>query len=164
MSHELRTPLNAIIGFAELMHNGKVPAADHHEYLGDILDLAKVESDRMDFRPQKVQLPKGVGEAKDILRSLAAKQRIQIDVAIDPGTQEAFLDPGKFKQVLYNCLSNAIKFSKEGGRVRLCIGPENLHRFRLEVEDEDVVRTLARTVLSKAGYALLEARRGKRPS
>ena len=72
MSHELRTPLNAIIGFAELMHRGKVGpvSAEHEEYLGDILtsakhllqlindvlDLAKVESGKMEFRPEPVDL------------------------------------------------------------------------------------------------------------
>src|ERR1051325_12239404 len=69
MSHELRTPLNAIIGFADLMHKGKVGplSAEHHEYVGDILtssrhllqlinhvlDLAQVESGKMEFRPMQ---------------------------------------------------------------------------------------------------------------
>jgi signal transduction histidine kinase len=88
MSHELRTPLNGIIGFAELMHDGKVGAvsADQKEYLGDILtssrhllqlindvlDLAKVESGKMEFRPETLALPKVVGEVNDVLRTLVA--------------------------------------------------------------------------------------------
>src|SRR5207247_8620680 len=84
MSHELRTPLNAIIGFAELMHRGKVGpvSPQHEEYLGDILtssrhllqlindvlDLAKVESGKMEFRPEPVDLAGLVNEVCDILR------------------------------------------------------------------------------------------------
>ena len=93
MSHELRTPLNAIIGFAELMHRGKVGpvSAEHQEYLGDILtsskhllhlindvlDLAKIESGKMEFRPESVDLAKLAREVCDILRGLAASQRLQ---------------------------------------------------------------------------------------
>src|SRR4029079_15328150 len=90
MSHELRTPLNAIIGFAELLHDGKAGpvAPDQKEFLGDILissqhllqlihdvlDLAKVESGKMEFRPVAVDLQKVVGEVRDILRSMAASK------------------------------------------------------------------------------------------
>src|SRR5205807_4834944 len=131
MSHELRTPLNAIIGFAELMHDGKVGpvSAPHHEYLGDILtssrhllqlindvlDLAKVEAGKMEFRPEPVDLAKLVAEVRDILRTLAAKKRIKIETAVGPGLDGVVLDPAKMKQVLYNYLSNALKFTPEEG-------------------------------------------------
>ena len=100
MSHELRTPLNAIIGFADLMFKGKVGAvsADHKEYLGDILnssrhllqlinhvlDLAKVESGKMEFLPEPIDLGKVVGEVRDILRGFASTRRIRIETQIDP--------------------------------------------------------------------------------
>src|SRR5438128_1689919 len=124
MSHELRTPLNGIIGFAELMHDGKVgPVSDDHkEYLGDILvssrhllqlindvlDLAKVESGKMEFRPEPVDLAKLVGEVRDILRTLTAKKRIRLAVEVDPSLTDVEADPAKLKQILYNYLSNAI--------------------------------------------------------
>ncbi len=133
MSHELRTPLNAIIGFAELMFKGKVgPVSDNHkEYLGDILnssrhllqlindvlDLAKVESGKMEFRPEPVDLGKVLGEVRDILRGLASARRIRIETAVDPSIAAAVLDPSKLKQILYNYLSNALKFSPEEGLV-----------------------------------------------
>jgi signal transduction histidine kinase len=152
MSHELRTPLNAIIGFAELMYNQKVLPADYREYHGDILnssrhllqlindvlDLAKVESGKMEFRPEAVHLPRLVGEVKDILRTLAGKNRIQLDVEVAPETQDVLLDPAKLKQVLYNYLSNAIKFSSEGGRVWIRALPEGADQFRIEVEDQGI--------------------------
>jgi PAS domain S-box-containing protein len=152
MSHELRTPLNAIIGFSELMYDGKVPVTDHHEYLGDILtssrhllqlindvlDLAKVESGKMEFRVEPIHLAKLVGEVKDILRSLAAKTRCRIEVEVAPAVEEVHLDPAKLKQVLYNYLSNAVKFSPEGGHVWIRAVPVGVGSFRLEVEDEGI--------------------------
>jgi PAS domain S-box-containing protein len=154
MSHELRTPLNGIIGFAELMHDGKVGpvAADHKEYLGDILtsarhllqlindvlDLAKVESGKMEFRPEPVDLAKLAGEVRDVLRTLAAKKQIGIEAAVDPTLRDVVVDPAKLKQVLYNYLSNALKFTSDGGRVAVRFQSEGADAFRLEVEDTGI--------------------------
>jgi PAS domain S-box-containing protein len=154
MSHELRTPLNAIIGFAELMHDGKVGpvAPDQKEYLGDILtssrhllglindvlDLSKIEAGKMEFLPERVDLRKIAAEVRDILRSLAASRRITISIEVDAGAGEVVADPAKLKQVLYNYLSNALKFTPEEGRVTLRMGPEGGEYFRLEVEDTGI--------------------------
>lgn len=155
MSHELRTPLNAIIGFADLMHSGKVgPLAEHHrEYLGDILtssrhlhqlvndvlDLAKIEAGKVEIRPEAVDLSKAVAEVRDILRGLAGAVRIQCEVDVDPRLSIVVLDPHKLKQVLYNYLSNAIKFSKSDGRVRVHAYPTaDLSTLRLDVTDEGI--------------------------
>jgi PAS domain S-box-containing protein len=154
MSHELRTPLNAIIGFTELMFNGKVgPVSDdHREYLGDILDssrhllqlindvldLAKVESGKMEFRPEPVDLAKVIAEVGDILRGLASTKRIRIETDVDPSIAAAVLDPSKLKQVLYNYLSNALKFTPEAGRVVIHVVPEGADQVRIEVVDTGI--------------------------
>jgi PAS domain S-box-containing protein len=154
MSHELRTPLNAIIGFAELMHRGKVGpvSADHEEYLGDILtsskhllqlindvlDLAKVESGKMEFRPEPVDLAKLVNEVRDTLRGLVASHGLRIETDVDPEVSAAAVDPARVKQILYNYLSNAIKFTPEGGRVSVRITPEGPDMFRIDVGDTGV--------------------------
>ena len=154
MSHELRTPLNSIIGFAELMHHGKVGpvSPEHREYLGDILtsarhllqlindvlDLAKVESGKIELRPEPLDLAKVVGEVKDILRGLAAEKRMRVDLDIDPAVGVVVLDPAKLKQVLYNYLSNAIKFTPDNGRVVVRITPEAPDALRIEVEDNGI--------------------------
>ncbi|MEP7119573.1 MAG: PAS domain S-box protein [Byssovorax sp.] len=154
MSHELRTPLNGIIGFAELMHDAKVGpvSADHKEYLGDILtssrhllqlindvlDLAKVESGKMEFRPERVDLAKLVSEVRDILRTLTAEKRIHLTCEVDPRLGAIQADPAKLKQVLYNYLSNALKFTPEKGHVTIRARPEGDARFRLEVEDTGI--------------------------
>jgi protein-histidine pros-kinase len=154
MSHELRTPLNAIIGFAELMFRGKVGpvSAEHQEYLGDILssskhllqlindvlDLAKVESGKMEFRPESVDLATLSNEVRDVLRGLAASKRLQVQTFIDPEVAIVTVDPARVKQVLYNYLSNAIKFTPEGGRISIHIAPEGATLFRIDVTDTGV--------------------------
>src|SRR5665213_342843 len=154
MSHELRTPLNAIIGFSELMYHEKVGpiSPDHKEYLGDILtsgrhllqlindvlDLTKIEAGKMEFRPEMMDLAKVTGEVKDILRGLAGTKKIQVESEIDPALSRVVLDSSKFKQVLYNYLSNAIKFTPEAGKIVIRLKPEGGHQFRLEVEDTGI--------------------------
>jgi signal transduction histidine kinase len=154
MSHELRTPLNAIIGFAELLYDGQVPldSPTHREFLGDILssgrhllqlindilDLAKVEAGKLEFRPERVEIPKLVGEVVAILRTTAAHKQIRIETEVDPSVAVLTVDPARLKQVAYNYLSNALKFTPTGGRVVLRIKPDDGDRFRLEVEDTGI--------------------------
>jgi PAS domain S-box-containing protein len=154
MSHELRTPLNAIIGFAELMHKGKVGpvSPEHEEYLGDILtsskhllqlinnvlDLSKVESGKMDFHPEPVDMAKLSGEVRDVLRGLASSKRLRVTTHVDAAAATMVVDPARVKQILYNYLSNAIKFTPENGRIDVRIAPEGLDSFRIDVEDTGV--------------------------
>lgn len=154
MSHELRSPLNGIIGFAELMHLGKVGpvSPEHKEYLGDILsssrhllqlindilDLAKVESGKMEFHPENVDLTLVINEVCDILRTLISKKKIKLTIDVDPSTNLVIIDPAKLKQILYNFISNAVKFANEEGIVSIRVIPEGTKYFRLEVEDNGI--------------------------
>jgi PAS domain S-box-containing protein len=151
MSHELRTPLNAIIGFTELMYDGKVPADSprQREFLAhilasgrhllqlvnDILDLSKVEAGKMEFRPELVDLSIIIDEVVAMLRTVASSKRLRVETDVDPDMREAILDPARLKQVLYNYLSNALKFTPEGGRVGVRVTAETAETFRLEVHD-----------------------------
>lgn len=154
MSHELRSPLNGIIGFAELMHLGKVGpvSPEHKEYLGDILtssrhllqlindilDLAKVESGKMEFHPEKIDIGTVISEVCDILRTLIAKKKITLTINVDPKITDIIIDPAKLKQILYNYISNSVKFTNEGGKVNIHVFPEDENYFRLEVEDTGI--------------------------
>ncbi|NUP13014.1 MAG: response regulator [Polyangiaceae bacterium] len=154
MSHELRTPLNSIIGFAELLHDGEVDpnSAEHKEFLGDILrsgrhllqlindvlDLAKVEAGKLEFHPETVNLAALVQEVCSILRTTAAAKRIVLALEIDSRIGPLFIDAARLKQVLYNYLSNAIKFTPEGGRVAIVATEDGLEGFRLEVIDTGI--------------------------
>jgi PAS domain S-box-containing protein len=154
MSHELRTPLNAIIGFAELMHDARVGpvSPDHKEYLGDILsssrhllqlindvlDLAKVEAGKIDLHPEPVDLVQAASEARDVFRAIGERKQIAIEVMTEPGLASVVADPAKLKQVLYNYLSNALKFTPAGGRVSIRFLADGDAAFRLEVEDTGI--------------------------
>jgi PAS domain S-box-containing protein len=154
MDHELRSPLNAIIGFADLMFQGKVgaPSTLHKEYLGDILNsshqllqlitdvlaVAKVDSGKMEFRPEPVQPSKVIGEVQNILRGFAASKRIQVYAEVDATLSLVVLDPAKLKQVIYSYLSNALKFTAEGGKVVIRALGDDDGALRIEVEDSGI--------------------------
>jgi len=154
MSHELRTPMNAIIGFTQLIHDGKVGAisADQQEYLGDILgsaghllqlindvlDLAKIEAGKLEFNPEPIRLSKLITEVRNILQPLAASKHLTIVIEVAESVEKVVLDAAKLKQVLYNYLSNAIKFTPEEGRIILRARDEDAEHFRLEVEDSGI--------------------------
>ena len=151
MSHELRTPLNSIMGFAEMMVDarfGSMPpkyaefsalilrSAGHLlQLINDILDLAKVESGKIDLKPERVQLATLVHDVASITGGLARQRNIRIETVVSPDVGDVHLDPNRLKQVLYNYLSNAIKFSHEHGRVEVRVRADGTDHFCLEVED-----------------------------
>ena len=154
MSHELRTPLNGIIGFTELIYSGKAGplAAEHREYLGDvltsahhllqlindILDLSKIESGKMVFQPERINFKVLTLEVKEILSTLIDQKQLQFALELDNKLTTIFLDPRKLKQVIYNYLSNAIKFSPLRGQITIRIFPLDAHFFKLEVSDTGI--------------------------
>ena len=154
MSHELRTPLNAIIGFAELLQTGAVSTTSpkHREFLGhigssghhllqlinDVLDLSKVEAGKFEFSPEPVDLAQLAHEAFAVLHTAVLKKQLTVEVQIDPALTGLVIDAARFMQVLYNYLSNAIKFSANGGRIALRAMPADAGFFRIEVEDKGI--------------------------
>ena len=154
MSHELRTPLNSIIGFAKLLQHGRVGAVSdtQREYLGDILnssnhllqlindilDLSKVEAGRLEFFPEPIDLPQLVGEVRDSVRAIAAAKGIALHMLIAAECTGIELDAAKLKQVLYNYVSNALKFTEEGGAVTISAAPEGPDHFRISVADSGI--------------------------
>ena len=135
MSHELRTPLNAVIGFSELLEqqifgelNGKqqtyvgnVLVSGRHllQLVNDILDISKVEAGRMDLAYEKMPIGSIVDIVRGVIAGLAAKKGIDLEVDVTDNLPDVYIDPGRIKQVLYNLISNAIKFTPRGGVVRL---------------------------------------------
>ncbi len=154
MSHELRTPLNAVIGFADLLQAGYIPSDSpkYQEFLGhigtsgrhllqlinDVLDLSKVESGKFEFFPEPLNLSVLIQEVQDILHTTLNRKKIRMVVDIDPGLTDVSLDPARLKQVLYNYLSNAIKFTKPSGQVTVRAMGQGPEHFRIEVEDTGI--------------------------
>lgn len=152
LSHELRAPLHTIIGFAELMRRGKVGAVspEHGEYLGDILvsaqrllrlvddviELSRVETGRVELKPRLVGIDALIAEVQEILRGAASGRKIETRVEVEPAVERVTLDPVRFKQVVYNYLSNAIRHSPVGGRVEVRVSVvSGASKLKIEVED-----------------------------
>jgi signal transduction histidine kinase len=131
MSHELKTPLNSIIGFSEVLeavealtpkqrnYAQNIRKSGRHllELINDILDLAKLETGRMDVRPTEVAIGLLLTELGEMVRPLAEEKRLDLQVYSDPSAPPLFQDIVKLRQILINLLSNAIKFTPEGGRI-----------------------------------------------
>ena len=133
MSHELRTPLNAILGFSEVLADrlfGEINDKQA-EYLrdilesgrhllsliNDILDLSKVEAGRMELEKAEFDLPSAIENALTLVRERAVRRGIALARTIDQRLEIVHADERKVKQVLLNLLSNALKFTPEGGRI-----------------------------------------------
>ncbi len=135
MSHELRTPLNAVIGYSEMMlmglageMSGKQQKYTQNIYMSakhlldmvnDILDLSKVESGHVSFHPVPINIQELVQELNDILMNLAKTQDIRMTFEVDPSLTVIHADPLRLKQVFFNLISNAIKFNKPQGHVKV---------------------------------------------
>jgi len=133
MSHELRTPLNAIIGFSEILAEKMFGDINEKqtEYLqdilesgrhllsliNDILDLSKIEAGRMELELSEFDLPTAIDNAVILVRERASRRGIQLGTTIDKRLGTIGGDERKVKQVLLNLLSNALKFTPEGGRI-----------------------------------------------
>ncbi len=151
MSHELRTPLNGIIGFSELLIDEKAGPlnARQREYLGDVLnsgrhllglindvlDLSKVEAGRMELHPETFDLNAALAEVCAALSPSADKRNIRIRAQVAPALGSVTLDRHKLMQVLYNLVSNAVKFNGEGGEVRIVALIEPPAVLRMQVID-----------------------------
>ncbi|KKH45654.1 PAS domain S-box protein [Methanosarcina sp. 1.H.A.2.2] len=133
MSHELRTPLNSIIGFSDMLltqnfgplnekqlryvNNISVSGGHLLKLINDVLDLSKVEAGKMELNVEKFSISSSVSEVKTLLTPLASKKSIQILSMVDEKLTTIRVDRTKFKQILYNLVDNAIKFTPTGGHV-----------------------------------------------
>jgi signal transduction histidine kinase len=153
MSHELRTPLNSIIGFSELLHDGKAGAIiqkqkDHLDQIlasarhlqgliDDVLDLAKIEAGRVALNPEPVDIAELLRETRQAFEPQAAQKEIRMATEVGPKVAMPLLDRARLKQVLFNYLSNALKFTGQGGRVAARVRQEG-EELVIEVQDTGI--------------------------
>ncbi|HEX9389697.1 MAG TPA: sensor histidine kinase [Usitatibacteraceae bacterium] len=135
MSHELRTPLNAVIGFSDALKEeyfgplnekqaeyvGDINSSGQHllSLINDILDLSKIEAGKMELETSRFNVAAAIDNAIILIRERALRQNLTVLAEIEPSAGEIEADERKVKQVLINLLTNAVKFSYPGGRVRV---------------------------------------------
>ena len=143
MSHELRTPLNAIIGFSDVLHEqmfgelnerqlayvDDVLAAGKHllSLINDVLDLAKIEAGRMELELSEVAIPEVLRSAVSMLSERASRNGIALAVATEPQEITITADERRVRQVVFNLVSNAVKFTPADGRIDISAHVENGH-------------------------------------
>jgi PAS domain S-box-containing protein len=147
MSHELRTPLNSILGFAQLLELDELTSGQYEslrhisragghllELINEILDMARIDAGKLDLALEPVSLDEVVREVATLMQPQAE----QFDVAVDVGSIRAphvLADRQRLRQSITNLVSNAIKYNRRGGLVRIHGDSTSAGRVRLTVAD-----------------------------
>ena len=151
MSHELRTPLNSILGFTDVMLEGlDGPLTDYMNndlrliqkngqhllhLINDVLDMAKIESGRMNLHPEKFTIHSILDEVTSITSTLASEKNVSLFIEDDSDQEtEIFADNTRLRQVMINLVNNAIKFT-EKGKISICAKPLDGARVLITVKD-----------------------------
>ena len=156
MSHDIRTPMNAIIGITTLMKNELHEPEKLAEHLGkletsgqlllgiinDILDMSRIESGKTTLNVEKMNLPRQISQLDSIIRQQAGQRRQTFTVETHVQHENVLGDPNRLKQVLMNILSNAVKYTPNGGHIRLEIDElthtEHYTKYRFVVQDNGI--------------------------
>jgi two-component system cell cycle sensor histidine kinase PleC len=152
MSHELRTPLNAILGFSEIISQecfGAVGNARYKDYatdihssgahllslINDLLDIAKIEAGRMEILPHPLEAQRTFEIALKLIGFKAGEKRQTLNIHVDPNAPSLYADERALKQMLINLVSNAVKFTPEGGKIDVVASAAKGGGFQIMVRD-----------------------------
>jgi len=141
LSHELRTPLNAILGYSRMIRSGLIAnenqtravetiernATALTQIVEDVLDVSRIIAGRIRLNVQPVDMPGVLRDALDAVRHAADAKGVRLETVIDPGASPISGDPDRLQQVIWNLVSNAVKFTKRGGRVQVRLERVNSH-------------------------------------
>ncbi|WP_342305322.1 PAS domain S-box protein [Methanolobus sp. ZRKC5] len=153
MNHELRTPLNSVIGYSDVLIDQNIKELDDKQkkylqiindagykllnLINNVLDLAQIEAEGMGLKFSAFEPAEYVEEVIRSTKLLATKKKININVNIDESTTEITADVDKFKEILYNLVENALKFTPEKGTVTVNVKVEN-EEIEVSVEDTGI--------------------------
>jgi signal transduction histidine kinase/ActR/RegA family two-component response regulator len=148
LSHEMRTPLNAIVGWMSILRAKRYEDEDLTEGLGvierntkaqvqlieDVLDVSRIVSGKMRLEIRPCELREIINAGIDVVRPAAEARNIAIDVHLDPTASRAACDATRLQQVVWNLVSNAIKFTPKGGKIAVRLAREK-SSLRIDVSD-----------------------------
>jgi PAS domain S-box-containing protein len=149
LSHEVRTPLSAILGWATILRSGKCNEAVFREgmeviernckaqlqLIEDVLDVSRIVSGKMDLHIGRCELAEVINAAIEVVRPAADAKHIRFEIDLDPAASRASCDVHRMRQVVWNLLANAIKFSAMGKMVRITLTRQR-SAARIQVSDE----------------------------
>jgi PAS domain S-box-containing protein len=148
VSHELRTPLNAILGFGQVLEVDSLSDRQRNsvqqimkggrhllELVNDLLELSRIESGELRVSLAPVDIARAVNDIVLMVEPLAGERSVTIFHDIDPATPIALADEQRFRQVVLNLVSNAIKYNREGGRVDIVVHPATNGRIAMRIAD-----------------------------
>lgn len=155
VTHELRTPLHSIISYGALILEGFLDGeltAEQEEHIqfmvnraedlsglvDDMLDLSKIEADRLEVKPEPMRLEKSLQEVVNQLRPMANTRGLELVLAVDEGLPLALADGQRTRQVVLNLVSNALKFTEKGGVTLRCNLLERYDMLRISVHDTGI--------------------------
>lgn len=154
MSHELRTPMNAVIGFSELMKAKKAGELNEKQerymdnilisskhllvLINGILDLTRVEAGKIELVIEKIVVHDAINETLNLLKATAEKRNVIFKKEIDPQLDYIEADRQRFKQILVNLVSNAVKFSKPEGGIVTVTAKKEENMAKISVSDTGI--------------------------
>lgn len=148
LSHEMRTPLNAIVGWINILRSEGCDEKDLAEGLAviernttaqvqlieDLLDVSRIVSGKLHLEMRPCELVAIINAGIEVVRPAAEARDITLDVQLDPTASRAICDATRMQQVIWNLVSNAIKFTPRGGKIRVTLARE-YSSLRIEVSD-----------------------------
>ena len=155
MSHDIRTPMNAIVGYTALAkkekdpkkvadYMNKIDASSHHllALINDVLDMGRVESGKMELELAPANLVKTLDEVRDLFATQMKTKKLDFTVTADVTNRTAICDKNRLNRILLNLLSNAFKFTPEGGSVSVKLiqtgAGEDMGYYQLRVKDTGI--------------------------
>jgi signal transduction histidine kinase/CHASE3 domain sensor protein len=150
ISHELRTPLNAILGWAKILQSGKAKkensakaidtivknAETQNRLIEDLMDVARIVSGKLVIERESVSAEEMVATSVETIKPKAAEKTIAVNLSVGDAAKEKLIsgDPNRLRQILLNLLTNAVKFTPEGGKIDVSLTSENNH-VEIKVKD-----------------------------
>jgi signal transduction histidine kinase/CheY-like chemotaxis protein len=141
LSHELRTPLNAILGYSRMIRSGLIVSENQAravetiernatslaQIVEDVLDVSRIVAGRIRLNVQAVDMPSVVRDALEAVRHAADAKGVRLETVLDPRAAPISGDPDRLQQVIWNLVSNAVKFTRRGGKVQVRLERVNSH-------------------------------------